>query len=132
MAGMVTERFLQRPSPLLGSTVRFDWAQLLRDKRTGEVGVLGSSSSLCCKSWGWGLPSTTCSSTSSHSPYPKPWKSQKNPRGGPGFTFYPAFPKSWGQLWLLWSLPRCLGLLDPITSFVCQFTNLQNALIDTH
>lgn len=53
-------------------------------------------------------------------------------KGGLGFTFHPASPKGWRQMWLLWSVPGCLGLLDPITSFVCQFTNLQNAIIDTH
>jgi hypothetical protein len=104
-------------------------------KDPGEVGW--QSSGLPCgplvQAWRWGaslLPPAVFPPPTH--PILSPGNHKRIQRGGPGFTFYPAFPKSWGQPWLLWSLPGCLGLLDPITSFVCQFTNLQNAIIDTH
>ena len=99
-AGMVTESFLQRPSPRPGITVRSDWAQPLKDKRTQEKWggrVLGSLVALWCRPGGGGFPSTTCSFPSSHSPYPKPWKSQKNPEGRTWIYLLSSFSQKLGS-----------------------------------
>lgn len=96
---MAIDKFLQRPSSLLGSTVRSQWVQLLWDKGQKDLGkveeVLGSplfpwAGPEVRRCWG-GVPSTTCSFPSSHSP--KPWKSQKNPEGRPWIYLLSCFPQ---------------------------------------
>lgn len=82
--------------------MRSYWAQLLWDKGQKDLGKVfpwAGPEVLRCRGKGWGaiyhlqlslLPLTL-----------SPGNHKRIQRGPPGFTFYPAFPKSWSQKWLL-------------------------------